>query len=367
MEKRFASTVDNESDPHRQTFSKSDARKRRIARVLAACFSFLFIHPNALAEEKILVSLSSDTTIWNDDVLYTFNTDGSGKARLFDFSDNAFDEAGMVLHPRISASGEFIYFSSTNASFWTPAGRNIFSARSDGTGRDQITPDPNSGVWNYPCHPANPCGVVEGTVTKSNGDPWGAAPVFLEGAPMKNADANGSFRFENVPPGNRYIMAYRTGDSSAFDSLVVAVAGNATTRAHLTADSSLKANFENPIPYGDRIYYTLSNNEIAYTDAAGSPGVTVFTPSPDLCNGIPDVDGYDVGPVTGKLAIVDYETGCTGHVGLYTADKDGAGLQPLTDFKTTPWDGAHDVFWSPDESRLALTASYNFNSITASS
>ncbi len=70
---------------------------------------------------------------------------------------------------------------------------------------------------------------------------------------MQNADANGSFRFENVPPGNRYIMAYRTGDSSAFDSLVVAVAGNATSEAHLTPDSTLKANYENPIPYGDRI------------------------------------------------------------------------------------------------------------------
>ncbi|MCP4691734.1 MAG: hypothetical protein GY859_27050, partial [Desulfobacterales bacterium] len=97
-----------------------------------------------------------------------------------------------------------------------------------------------------------------------------------------------------------------------------------------------------------------------YTDATGSPGVSVFKPTPDLCDGIPDVDGYDVGPVTGKLAIVDYETGCTGHMGLYTADKDGADLQLLADFKSAPWGGAHDVFWSPDESRLALTVSYNF-------
>ncbi len=60
-----------------------------------------------------------------DDVLYSYNTDGSGQTRLFDFSDNAFDDKGMELHLRPPPTGEFIYFSSTNASFWTPAGRNM--------------------------------------------------------------------------------------------------------------------------------------------------------------------------------------------------------------------------------------------------
>ena len=54
------------------------------------------------AAEKILVALTNDTTTWFDNVLHTLNPDGTGLAKLFDFSDNALDPTGSILQPRVA-------------------------------------------------------------------------------------------------------------------------------------------------------------------------------------------------------------------------------------------------------------------------
>jgi Tol biopolymer transport system component len=100
---------------------------------------------------------------------------------------------------------------------------------------------------------------------------------------------------------------------------------------------------------------------VRWTDLSVSAYNDVYTVTADLCNSIPCVDGFDVAPSTGKLAIVDYAEGCPGHQGLYTVDKDGKDLQVLVDGKAIPaWSGVQEVFWSPDENRIALKVSYNW-------
>jgi Tol biopolymer transport system component len=68
-----------------------------------------------------------------------------------------------------------------------------------------------------------------------------------------------------------------------------------------------------------------------------------------------------VAPFSGRLAIMDYQTGCTTNRGLYIADAKGKQLSLLVDMKANQnWGGGGEVFWSPDESKIAMKATYNF-------
>jgi hypothetical protein len=308
----------------------------------------------AQAEEKILVSISDES--WNDDTLYTLNPDGSGQTLLFDFHSHPKDPAARIYQPRVAPGGGSIYFSSNAAYLYTPARRNLFRIASDGSWWDQITPDSNSGLWNQP----GPYGVVEGTVEQGDGTPWINSPIYLEGMDVQSSGADGSFRFENVPEGKRWIVAYKPGDATAFDAQEIFVANGAPWNAKLIPGSDAYLEFQHPRLYEDRIYHTPALNSIQYTDINASSFTTVYQVS-GSCT-FPQVSGFDVGSQTGKLVIMDYATGCPTNRGLYTADKDGNNLQVLVDMKTagTNWCGAGDVFWSPDESKVAFEACYDF-------
>ncbi|MCD4669899.1 MAG: hypothetical protein K8S14_05590, partial [Actinomycetia bacterium] len=307
-------------------------------------------------QEKIVVSIA-DTT-GSDHTLYTLNPDGSGQTALFNFHSHPQDITASIWQPRIAPDSTTIYFNSDNAYLFTPASRNLFRIASDGSWWDQITPDVYSGKWNQP----GPYGIVEGTVQKSNGDPWINATVFLEGMDLKYSEVDGSFRFENVPEGKRWIVAYEPGNSDQFDAEEILVAQGAPWTANLVPGSDSWMEFQSPIRYGDRIYHTFGINQIQWTDVNASTYVNVYTVS-GSCT-IPTVDGFDVAPTSGKLAIMDYGTGCPTNRGLYIADKDGNNPQLLVDMKVagTGWCGAQEVFWSPDESKVALKACYDFGS-----
>lgn len=250
--------------------------------------------------------------------------------------------------------GQYIHFNSDNAFLWTPSRANLFRIRSDGTGRDQITPDAASGMWNVAC---NPCGRVEGKIEDAAGRPYGNAPVFIEGLQMKNAQADGSFRFDFIPAGVRFAVGYRSADASVFDALPLTIAGNVTTNVQLVPNRSGRDNYEYPALFGDRIYFKAWPDRVRWTGFDATTMTTVYQVTQNLCTGIPDVDGFDVGPKTGKLAVMDHQTGCTGHAGLYVTDKDGSSPpQLLANFRDGDWCGAQDVFWSPDETMLAVTA-----------
>jgi len=307
-------------------------------------------------QERILISIAND--LWTDDTLYTLTTNGSGQTRLFDFHNHSQDADGRIWQPRVAPDGVTIHFSSDSGYLWTPASRNLFRIASDGTWWDQITPDVNSGQWNQP----GPYGVVEGTVEKSNGDPWINAPIFLEGTDLAYSKADGSFRFEDVPEGRRWIVAYEPGDTSHFDAEEILVSTVSPWTTKLVPGSDSWMEFQNPVVHGDRIYHTLGINQIQWTDVSASRYVNVYTAA-GSCT-IPDVDGFDVAPSSGRLAIMDYGTGCPTNRGLYVADKDGNNLQLRVDMKEagTTWCGAQEVFWSPDESKVALKACYDFGS-----
>jgi hypothetical protein len=310
------------------------------------------------AEEKIVVSIATDAT-GSDYGLYTLNPDGTGQTKVFDFSGHPKDDKAAIWQPRVAPDGSTIYFSSDNAYLYTPASRNLFRIASNGSWWDQITPGPNSGKWNQPC----PCGIVEGTVKKSNGNPWVGAPVYLEGMDVKYTEADGSFRFDNVPEGKRSIVAYESSTSSTYDSQEILVVAGTTWTADLVPayDVGYLMEFQYPAlsPSGDRIYHTVGINKVQWTDLNASAYTEVYAVG-GSCYDL-DVDGFDVGPTSGNLAILDYGTGCTTNRGIYTADKDGNNVQLLVDMKAdSNWSGGEGVFWSPDESRLAFLSEYNY-------
>ncbi len=312
---------------------------------------------SSAAQEKILVSVDAGGSL-PDATVYTLNPDGGGQAPLFNFHAHPKDPKGGIWDLRVAADGAAIYFNSDNARLYTPASRNLFRISADGGWWDQVTPGPNSGLWNQGC----PCGAVTVSVRKSNGDPWGNSPVFLEGKDPVNSNPDGSFRFDDVPAGVRWIVAYRPGDSNVFAAQSINVIAGLDTPVQLVPDSTIRMNFERPAPFSSRIYYRLWPASIQWTTADFAAPVEVYKTT-GFCTGIPDVDGFDVAPTSGGLAIVNYQEGCgvgdTEHQGLYLADKDGGQVRLLVNMMADwNWCGAQEVFWSADESRLAVKACY---------
>jgi hypothetical protein len=304
------------------------------------------------AEGQILVSLSDATQ--TDDVLYVLHPDDT---RLFDFHSHPKDTTARIWQPRISPDANTVYFSSDNANNWGPADRNLFRIAFDGRWWDQITPGPNSGLWNQPC----PCGTVEGTVYKTTvgGEPLGDSRVFLEGKRSIHSDASGSFRFENVPVGRRWIVAYQDGFTLS-DAVEIDVPAGGTVQVDLVPNKSERMTFERPIPYGDRIYHVLDSSTIQWTDLNASSFTNIYSATAHCSlDDVPDVDSFDVAPNSGRLAILDYEWNCNTNPGLYITDRDGKDAQLLVDMTDTRWCGTGDVFWAPDEDKIAFEACFN--------
>ncbi|MBN1998070.1 T9SS type A sorting domain-containing protein [candidate division KSB1 bacterium] len=335
---------------------KSDYRFLKLKQILLLLFVCLVFYSQASCQadpvEKILVALSNPSQ--TDATIYTINTDGSGKSAIFDFKVHPVQKNGGIFHLRIGKDNRSIYFSSDNTNLYTPAGRNIFRIASDGSWWDQITPGPNSGHWNQGC----PCGIIEGKVLKSGGGAWVSAPVYIEGLELLYTGTDGSFLAENVPSGRRYVVAYRPG-TIIFDAQEVFVTPSATTTLQLIPDTDYRTNFQNPVEYDDRIYFLQGLNSIEYTDLGAQAYQEVYLTPP--CVGIANIDGFDVGRQTGRLAVLDYQEGCYTNQGLYIADKDGNNKVLFLDMKKDPnWCGVQDVFWSPDEKMLALKGCYGW-------
>ncbi|MCP5047215.1 MAG: carboxypeptidase regulatory-like domain-containing protein, partial [bacterium] len=299
------------------------------------------------AQEKILVSTFNKTQ--TNDILYSMNPDGKGSMKLFDFSRHPRHTQGRILHLHIASDGRTIYFSSDNAYTYTPASRNLFRISSNGLAWEQFTPGPNSGKWDTPC----PCGTVTGTVKRSNGMAYSNTAVFLESKGMVYSNADGSFRFDKVPQGKRWIVAYRPG-STVFESREIMVVPNLVSRADLVPNSDFRWSFTNPVVYGNRIYYRSGLNKIEWRTVKSDTGVGIYT-STGSCTGLTNVDGFHVAPTSGRLAIMDYQQGCTTNRGLYIADRDGGQMGLLLDMKANQnWGDPGEVFWSPDESKIAI-------------
>lgn len=304
--------------------------------------------------ETILVSIAADGK-FIDDTLYTMNPDGSGSAPLFNFHNHPRHNQGRILQPRIAADGKTIYFSSDNSYAYTPANRNIFRITSNGTYFEQLTPGPNSGKWGAPC----PCGSVRGKVKRANGVPYGNSPVFLEGVGMVYSKSDGSFNFDKVPEGKRYIVAYRPG-TTVFDSQLVFAARGAPVIVDLIPNSDYRWNFTRPVLSYGRIYHISGINTLQWQKPGTDKFAKVYTAT-GSCTGLSDIDGFDTSPKNGWLAIMDYQEGCPTNRGLYVADGNGGGLRLLLDLKSNnACSGAGEVFWSPDESKIAIKIVYNW-------
>lgn len=304
--------------------------------------------------EKIVVSVANNAN-YTDCSLYTMNRDGTGQAKLFDFHSHPKHNTGNIYQVKISNDGKYIYFSSDHAYVYTPAGRNLFRINSRGGSLEQLTPGPNSGKWNSPC----PCGSVKGKLKRANGVGYSNGAVFLEGVGMVYSNSDGSFAFTKVPEGKRYIVGYRPG-AQAFAAQEIFVARGTTWTVDLIPNSTYRWNFQHPAIYGNRVYHLSGMQEIQYKQVNGQGYAKIYK-STGSC-GMSDIDGFDVGPVTGRLAIMDYQSGCPTNRGLYIADKNGGNLRLLVDMKANNnWSGGGEVFWSPDETKIAVEASFNYN------
>lgn len=323
--------------------------------VVVGVFLFPSIAPSeAAAQEKIVYSISNETG--DDSTLFTINPDGSEQTELFSFRNHPRLPKGTITHPRLSDDGKQIYFNSDNAHVYTPARNNIFRVGSDGSGWEQITPGPVSGKWDQPC----PCGSVTGSVKRSNGEPYGNSPVFLEGMGLVHSGADGSFRYDSVPEGLRWIVAYRPDDSTVFEAMTVLVTAGLNSDIALVPDSDLRMNFETPIAHGGRIHHVLWPGTLRWTDDEGAVFHDLYTAGGN-CTGVPEVDGYDVAPSSGRLAVADYQEGCETNRGIYITGRDGNGPQLLVDMKADrQYCGVQELFWSKDESKIAVKICYNW-------
>ena len=317
------------------------------------------------AQETIFVAIDAGGGL-ADAAIYAMNPDGGGKRPIFDFHGQPKDARGGVWGLRLV--GNELYFHSDHANLYTPASRNLFRIPADGSWLDQITPGPHAGDWNQPC----PCGTVTGYVRQSNGLPWGAAPVFLSGVGSTNSNPDGSFRFDNVPQGPRWIVAYRPGNSSVYDAQSISVTPGGSLDVQLVPDTSGRMEFEYPAVWGGRIYYRYESTAIQWTTLDFAAPVEVYKTS-GFCTGLPTVDGFDAAPSSGRLAILNYQEGCgagdTEHQGLYVADRDGGNLRLLVNMMAdSNWSETgvpQGVFWSPDERFIALNAIYAGNPVIA--
>jgi hypothetical protein len=326
---------------------------------LCVSTGLLAVPGSVLSREQIVFSVVTDKTPGlESSTIFMMEPDGTGQKRIFDFKWNMFDSTGHIFDIAVDSSGKKMFFSSDNAHMWTPLSRNIFAIRSDGSGFDQLTPLPESGNWNEVCRS---CGIVEGYVRKSNGEPWGAAPVFLEGMSMTNAMPDGSFRFDHVPPGVHNIIAYKPGQAGTFTFMPVQVAeGTVNNVGALVLDSSGRLSMDRPDFYGGALYYRQSPGTVKKMDLKSGAVSNIYSIPVGGCDSMTTISGFDVSPVSGKIAIVDYATGCQGHEGVYVTDSDGRGAGLLASFKSEAWCGAGDAAWSPDEKYLAVTACYNW-------
>lgn len=327
--------------------------KKGLLVVLVSLLMIVLVSSPLQSAEKIVVSVTNATQ--TDDVLYLVNADGTGQQVFFSFRNHPKFKNGRILDLAVDRASGRILFSSDHAYLFTPAGFNIFSLSADGRQLKQLTPGPYSGKWDGKC----PCGTVTGTVKRRDGLPYSGAPVFLEGVGMMYAKGDGSFRFDNVPEGQRWLVAYKPG-ATVFDSQVVAVARGTTAMANMVPVSDFRANFQAPRYAQGRLYYRYGHNMLNWTGNNNRTYKNVYT-AQGACSGMCDLDGFDVGSRTGRLAIMDYQDGCPTNRGLYIADKDGGNLRLLVDMKAdNRWCGAQEVYWSPDETKLAFKACFNW-------
>lgn len=309
---------------------------------------------SAASSEKIIYSVFNQTG--DDAVLFTMNPDATDQQQLFSFENHPRHNQGSIKDLSISPDGRYIYFISDNSYVYTPARNNIFRISSDGTQWQQITPGPNSGIWDQSC----PCGTVQGYVLQSTGTPYANCPVYLEGKGMVYSGSDGSFVFDNVPPGVRWITAYRPDNSSVFESLSINVEAGLTTDAQLTPYSDYRMNFELPRVYNNRIYHIFWPKTLQWSDHEGIDFHTQYEAT-GSCTSIPDVDGFDISPDSGKIIISDFEEGCTTNRGIYITDEQSNTPQLLVDMKSD-WNycGVQELFWSPDETMVAAKGCYNW-------
>ncbi len=335
------------------------------SRLFLALFILINLLPGiGLAGEKIIVSILDDNSFPNQGDVYTLNPDGGDLQPLYH------SDAGGLWDASLSPDGKFIYFTSDQNSIYTPTNRNVFRLSSDGQTLQQLTP-----TWGFGDRANQGSGVVTGRVVNPNGAPISGAPVYVEGHSFVSTGGDGRFRVEHVPAGARTVLAYSVVMDRYVWTTTIVVANQESQLADLAPNSSIssKSSYSDPVVFGDRLYYKFSLHELISTPLAAAQLNTIY--QAEACDFAVDFNGFDIGSQTGKTAIMDYNSGCPTNRGLYIGGAEASGLQLFLDMKAEtppgsgmyPWNGGQDVVWSPDESRIALTASYaadGFNSLT---
>ena len=312
-------------------------------------FIITLLNLSLLGQTKILVSTANEL---NDDAsIFQLNENGDIEKELFNFKNQPLIKTGNIWHLNSNKEGSSIYFSSDNASVYSLSRRNIFKISPNGKSLKQLTPGPNSGQL----VPSGQSGTIKGKITDSNGYPYSGAAIFIEGLPLKYSDANGYFKFDNVPQGHRWVTGYKPA-TLIYKSQPVFVTANLTSEIILVPESDYKSRFEMPTEYNNSIYYRENNLELYKRDLNGENRTKVFTTV-----GLDGIGGFDIANQDGQIIISDYRTGTSEQRGLYTCDKNGNNLSLFLDFKQdNNWDAIGEVFWSPDKSKIAVKASYNY-------
>lgn len=307
------------------------------------------ININLFAQTKILVSIANES---NDDAsIFQLDESGNIEKELFNFKNQPLVKTGNIYNLNSNSDGSAIYFSSDNAQFYSLSSRNVFKLSSNGNNLSQITPGPYSGQT--PLNVAT--GSVKGRITDSQGIPYSGAAIFMEGLPFIYSDANGYFKFDNVPQGHRWITGYKPA-SLVYQSLPVYVTPNLTSEVELVPYTDYKSRFEMPKEFNGKIYYIANNLELYKINPNGENREKIFSTI-----GLTGIGGFDIANQDGQIILSDFRTGTPEQRGLYTCDQNGNNLSLFLDFKQdNNWGDLGEVFWSPDKSKIALKASYNY-------
>ncbi len=310
------------------------------------------------------IFISMDNQGGQDCRLYTMNADGTGLTEFFAFPNSVDD---LITDLKISPDGQRILMSSDYQSLWTFTGRNIFQLDTTTKTPRQLTPGPQSGVFGQPC----PCGSIYGRVIGAYDSGYSGAIVWVEGVKQSAiADGNGNFRFDNVPVGVRIVTAY-SPDASRYDYAFAAVGPGTESLLELRPGKSStdKLSLQSPVQFGDRVYFksglwTISWLDINKTGDLRSDYTDVYNATEQSTCGAPMVE-FDIAPQTGRLAVMDYVDSCSTNRGIYITDKDGQNKQLLIDFKlqNSPFSLflSEELAWSPDETKIAFEASFNYS------
>lgn len=258
--------------------------------------------------------------------------------------DLSLDSFGEIRAPVFSRSGQWVAYSSEEDLMHTPWRSNLWITDRNGEGRFSVTHKTPS---SFP--PGSATGAVEGTVYE-DGYAKSGAWVYLSSLPGSvTADTWGRFRFDTVPVGDQYVIAYDPTilyDGEDFGFMPVTVYPGMTS----PGDVTLTWDWDNQQGVKEAAWIS-SGTEVLFIDNAG--GANRIRPDGGgladlvaLPQGVSRFTGIASHPADGRvLLMTDVWWGDEALKGIWICNADGTGMRQIVEDRSYTKKSLH---WAPD-------------------